>query len=302
MREVSRWTSKDRRDLFQETAVEMGVHPAIVEKDFWVCWVLDYLFDGSPWKEHLSFKGGTSLSKAFGAIERFSEDIDLILDWRMLGYTSTEPLEDRSATQQDRFGKLANQRAADFLRHTVAPTLGTELAESVTEALDVHAEGENVLISYPRAFALDAIQPEIRLESAPGREMAAPEIDGRAYPKQVAAPKRFEWPRSAEMEKWPRPKYACGAHLLGKGDHSPPGGPPQHGQTTAPALFSPLLRSLSNDAVTALRRGDQARGSTAGGCGIQETLLPVTLGQLRFRPPRKSAAIAPATSSQSASG
>ena len=38
--------------------------------------------------------------------------------------------------------------------------------------------------------------------------MAAPEIDGRAYPKQVAAPKRFRWPRSAEMKRWPRPKYA----------------------------------------------------------------------------------------------
>ncbi len=40
--------------------------------------------------------------------------------------------------------------------------------------------------------------------------MAAPEIDGRAYPKQVAAPKRFRWPRSAEITKWPRPKYAAG--------------------------------------------------------------------------------------------
>lgn len=167
MREVARWTSRERRDLFQETAVEMGVHPAIVEKDFWVCWVLDYLFDGSPWKEHLSFKGGTSLSKAFGAIERFSEDIDLVLDWRMLGYTSTEPLEERSATQQDRFGKLANQRAADFLRQTVAPTLDTELSGRLAEALQVHAEGENVLIGYPRAFALEAIQPEIRLEIGP---------------------------------------------------------------------------------------------------------------------------------------
>ncbi len=45
------------------------------------------------------FKGGTSLSKAFGLIERFSEDIDLILDWRLLGYGIDEPWEERSNTK-----------------------------------------------------------------------------------------------------------------------------------------------------------------------------------------------------------
>jgi len=54
----------------------------------------------------------------------------------------------------------------------------------------------------------DTRYPEMKLEIALGRKVAAPEIDGRAYPKQVAATKRFSWPRSAEMEKWPRPKYA----------------------------------------------------------------------------------------------
>lgn len=85
MLDIARRTEKDRRDLFRATAQAMRVHEAIVEKDFWVCWALDYLFSDSPWKDHLAFKGGTSLSKAFGAIERFSEDIDLILDWHLLG-------------------------------------------------------------------------------------------------------------------------------------------------------------------------------------------------------------------------
>lgn len=56
-----------------------------IEKDFWVCYMLDYLFHRCAWKDNLDFKGGTSLSKAYGLIERFSEDIDLILDWRVLG-------------------------------------------------------------------------------------------------------------------------------------------------------------------------------------------------------------------------
>lgn len=56
-----------------------------IEKDLWVCYMLDYLFHRCALKDNLPFKGGTSLSKAYGLIERFSEDIDLILDWRVLG-------------------------------------------------------------------------------------------------------------------------------------------------------------------------------------------------------------------------
>lgn len=63
----------------------------------------------------ITFKGGTSLSKAFNLISRFSEDIDLILDWRVLGYGKLEPWEKRSNTKQDAFNKEANNRAEIFL-------------------------------------------------------------------------------------------------------------------------------------------------------------------------------------------
>ena len=85
MRDVARFGEKDRSDLFRATAEKMAVDAAIVEKDFWVCWTLDYLFQDSPWKDQLAFKGGTSLSKSYNVIERFSEDLALILDWRLLG-------------------------------------------------------------------------------------------------------------------------------------------------------------------------------------------------------------------------
>ena len=88
MRNVARLPESDRRELFRNTADKMGLNDAIVEKDFWVCFTLDYLFHRCPWKETITFKGGTSLSKAFNLISRFSEDIDLILDWRVLGYGS----------------------------------------------------------------------------------------------------------------------------------------------------------------------------------------------------------------------
>jgi hypothetical protein len=69
MRDVARLPENDRRDLFRAAAQKMRVHEAIVEKDFWVCWILDYLFHDYPSRDHFVFKGGTSLSKAFGAID-----------------------------------------------------------------------------------------------------------------------------------------------------------------------------------------------------------------------------------------
>ena len=111
MRNIAKLPDNDRLELFRNTADKMGMNDAIVEKDFWVCFTLDYLFHRSPWKEAITFKGGTSLSKAFHLISRFSEDIDLILDWRVLGYGKDEPWKKRSNTKQDAFNKEANARA-----------------------------------------------------------------------------------------------------------------------------------------------------------------------------------------------
>lgn len=167
MREMARRSEKDRRDLFRAAAQKMGVHEAIVEKDFWVCWVLDYLFQESPWKDQLAFKGGTSLSKAFGAIERFSEDIDLILDWQSLGYSPDEPWAQRSATKQVAFGKESNQRTVEFLARDFVPAIRPALIERLGTGLEVEAHEQDCLITYPRAFSLAAVQPQIRLEAGP---------------------------------------------------------------------------------------------------------------------------------------
>lgn len=167
MREIARRSDKDRRDLFGVAAQRMGVHAAIVEKDFWVCWVLDYLFQEIPWKERLAFKGGTSLSKAYGAIQRFSEDIDLILDWRVLGYSSEEPNAPRSVSRQEVFCDEANRRTAEYLLRDFVPQITLGLSERVGRSMPVEARGQDVLIRYPRAFTLAAVQPTLRLEIGP---------------------------------------------------------------------------------------------------------------------------------------
>lgn len=85
MNKIACMATSQRADLFGETANRMGIAGAVVEKDFWVCWVLKQLFSIEAFSGRLLFKGGTSLSKIFRAINRFSEDIDLAVDYAALG-------------------------------------------------------------------------------------------------------------------------------------------------------------------------------------------------------------------------
>lgn len=95
-------TEAERRDIFLAAANRLGTTIQNVEKDFWVCWTLDALFNGLP-KEgpRLLFKGGTSLSKAFGLISRFSEDIDITVFRHDIGQpASIEELESLSGKKR----------------------------------------------------------------------------------------------------------------------------------------------------------------------------------------------------------
>ena len=123
MRDIAKLNENDKKALFHNTAAKMGMTDAIIEKDFWVCYMLDYLFHRCAWKNNIAFKGGTSLSKSYGLIERFSEDIDLILDWRVLGYEKDEPWADRSNTKQDAFNKEAGTKTEAFLRNEFMPAV-----------------------------------------------------------------------------------------------------------------------------------------------------------------------------------
>ena len=141
-----------------------NLSPAIIEKDLLVCVVLNYLFTEYPWKENLAFKGGTSLSKAFNLIERFSEDIDLILDWRVIGYQTKEPLAERSNTKQDKINKEFDVKTEEFLKSTFIPKLKEDLKNLVSRNLDISYEDEAVIIGYGNDYADESILRVVRLE------------------------------------------------------------------------------------------------------------------------------------------
>ena len=214
MRTIAGLPDSDRAALFRNTANKMGLNDAIIEKDFWVCFTLEYLFHRSPWKRFITFKGGTSLSKAFNLISRFSEDIDLILDWRVLGYGRDEPWEKRSNTRQDVFNKEANARAELFLAETFCPVIKEEVSRELGRDADIYIDEEEkqtVNFSYPKLFngrgTLQVIRMEIGALAAwtPARLAEIKSYAALCYPDVfsqgtvsvlTAAPERTFWEKA----------------------------------------------------------------------------------------------------------
>jgi len=157
----------NRRLLFDETAKDMDISGPTVEKDFWVCFFLDILFHQSQDATRFCFKGGTSLSKGYHAIRRFSEDIDLILDWRLLGYSRDEPYDKRTNTQQEAFNDVVNGKTEEYLATSLMPNLKSLTEKYVGEPVRFYIEEndrQTICIVYPRLFRDSYVIPEIRLE------------------------------------------------------------------------------------------------------------------------------------------
>jgi hypothetical protein len=154
---------EERKELFQESAAQLGMMPAAIEKDFWVCWALERIFSNQTLNRQLLFKGGTSLSKCYNLIERFSEDIDLILDWRLI--TNSDPYEKRSNTQQDKFNKAMEQDASRYISNELLSQL-KELFEGYELSIKPDAP-KSILLTYPIAFKSDYIKPQVELEFGP---------------------------------------------------------------------------------------------------------------------------------------
>jgi len=105
----------DLEDLCQETSSRLKVTPVVVEKDYWPCWVLNRLFSDSLVRGQIMFKGGTTLSKVLGFIERFSENIDMILNWDMLK-EKLDPVEGQNAAKRDNLNKLSVEVSRGYLK------------------------------------------------------------------------------------------------------------------------------------------------------------------------------------------
>ena len=191
MNKVSQASGQNRRELFFATAQKMNITPAAAEKDFWIVWVLQQVFSLPEWSHRLRFKGGTSLSKAYDLIERFSEDIDLILDWR--GLSEQLPDAERSKTKQQQVNQSINQAAQKLIRDQLLPAIEVAIAPLCKVELD-RDDPHTINIEYPAEFASGYLRPVVRLEIGPLAAMLP--MEGRSITSYAAKyfPQVFEQP------------------------------------------------------------------------------------------------------------
>jgi len=168
--------AQERAELCRETANRRNLADSIVEKDFWVCWTLSKLFEEREKLPSLLFKGGTSLSKVFGVINRFSEDVDLSLDRHDFGFRDErDPANAPSGKKAERLLDQLEGETISYLRDRLVPDLKSifveVLGDSSPWSLEIDSEQPLLVIfSYPPIPSTvdppssSHIEPAVRLE------------------------------------------------------------------------------------------------------------------------------------------
>ena len=148
-------SEQDRKDAFDRTARDLNTETLHIEKDFWVCWVLDALYNHLP-ETHprLLFKGGTALSKAFELINRFSEDIDIVVYRDYLGFESEQDPTNSSELSGKKRKKLFEElqsACSDYVLGILAPALESIFGEYCHIVSD-EKDQQTLLVSYPTLY------------------------------------------------------------------------------------------------------------------------------------------------------
>jgi hypothetical protein len=159
-------TVDGRREALEVAAAASGRPIHLLEKDIWVVWALNHLF-GSPFADHLVFKGGTSLSKAYNVIRRFSEDVDITYDIRAIASDlidgADSPLP-ATRSQEKRWTKEIRSRLSQWVSGSVLPHLSAALAKQGLPAT-ARADGEKLFIEYTAlATGTGYVSPVVMLE------------------------------------------------------------------------------------------------------------------------------------------
>ncbi len=166
---------KDKRAYFEVAAANLNIMPQLVEKDFWVCWILKILFSLPEVGSHLTFKGGTSLSKCYNVIKRFSEDIDISIERPFLSKThAIEPDKDQSTKEnQKRLNELRlacktkiDEVIVPGLRQAITAVL-SDGGEWGLELDPEDADGQTVLFVFPHAMMINGesyVRSSVKIE------------------------------------------------------------------------------------------------------------------------------------------
>lgn len=166
-------TGRERAELLDEVSRRRNLAPAILEKDYWVCLTLGALFSLPDIGEHLVFKGGTSLSKVFWLIDRFSEDVDISFHRDYLGFADDDHDPEAASSNKQQKSRIEDLQAAcvTCIRESLLPALSTKMASILGSnkgwSIEVDAlDPQTLLFHYPQAGTseLSYIKPSVKIE------------------------------------------------------------------------------------------------------------------------------------------
>lgn len=165
--QYQRLPKAERREALQAAALISGRRTQLLEKDIWVVATLGVLFE-APFGRHLVFKGGTSLSKVWRAIRRFSEDIDVTYDIRgfvpELVAGGDEEALPPTRSQERRWTRAIRARLGEWVRDIARPLVESKL-EQAGFAARVGAEAEQLYVVYNPLFKpIGPVRPEVRVD------------------------------------------------------------------------------------------------------------------------------------------
>ena len=206
----------EQGDILRTAAAESGRTAVILEKDIWLCWVLQVVFS-IPDSHPMAFKGGTSLSKVYGVIDRFSEDVDITLDYRAFDEGFDPFGEETSRNQVRRFAQGLREHVERYVCDVVAPELAAAAERSGVagrNAVRIGNDGETLRFAYPSAVeAQDYVRSDILLEFG-GRNVIDPNEQCEIAPDIEALTDGLNYPRatvtvlSAERTFWEKATLA----------------------------------------------------------------------------------------------
>ena len=200
----------DRQDALNVAAGLSGRRAHLLEKDIWVVHTLRALIE-SPFGRNLTFKGGTSLAKAYQAIRRFSEDLDITYDIRVIAADLVkghgEDALPSTRSQERNWTREIRRRLAAWVESRAVPTIETNFSKSGLSA-HLRAEGDRAFISYEPLFAdYGFVKPEVTVEfgarsTGEPREERPIECDADPYVSGVTFPTVRSFVMLAERTFW----------------------------------------------------------------------------------------------------
>ncbi|MCK5878700.1 MAG: nucleotidyl transferase AbiEii/AbiGii toxin family protein [Holophagae bacterium] len=192
-------TSKRRNQVCTQTAAQLGLVEVAVEKDFWVCWILDKLFNLPTWGDQLTFKGGTSLSKGWKLIERFSEDIDIVIDRGALGFDGDNAPElAPSNNKRKKRLEALRESSRKCIQEDIQPAMKVAIEAEIPAALPwdlvedpTDPDRGTLLFNYPTVFPAGAaylrravkIEMGARSDTDPSETIQVVPYISEAYPE-----------------------------------------------------------------------------------------------------------------------